>query len=84
MEVGGKDVGIGEVRGRFPGGSIGVVHVAFPFDEVFDLLVSKPRVEDRRDFPLEVIKDFDWFRRVFVPRWQDSRSSRFEEGDVKD
>ena len=46
MEVGEEERRVGEVRGRFPRGSIGVVEVAFPFDEVLDLLVSKPRVED--------------------------------------
>ena len=60
MEVGEEERRVGEVRGRFPRVSIGVVEVAFPFDEVLDLLVSKPRVEDRRDFPFDVIEDFDW------------------------
>ena len=66
MEVGEEERRVGEVRGRFPRGSIGVVEVAFPFDEILDLLVSKPRVEDRRDFPFDVIDDFDWFGGIFV------------------
>ena len=66
MEVGEEGRRGGEGRGRFPRGSIGVVEVAFPFDEILDLLVSKPRVEDRRDFPFDVIEDFDWFGGIFV------------------
>ena len=66
MEVGEEERRVGEVRGRFPRGSIGVVKVAFPFNEVLDLFVSKPRVEDRRGFPFDVIEDFDWFGGIFV------------------
>lgn len=66
VEVGEQERRIGEVQGRFPRGLIGVVQGAFPFDKVLKLLVSNWRVEDQRDFPFDVIKDFERFGWTFM------------------
>jgi hypothetical protein len=76
--------GIGDVVSGLPGSMFGGVVIARPLDKVFYFISPLVRVEDGRDFILDLIVELNRWRRQLSAIWGGIGDVRFEEANVED
>ena len=69
---------------RLPSGGFGAIIVTFPANQVLELSIPAPGIEDLSNFILLISVDLDWWWWWNNSSWNAVWTERFKEVDVED